>query len=1163
MSLFGVRSLANLAAPERAASSLDAVTQAAEGQLGEGLRGVFQAGDQLQQNVVDGVFGAAAGAVPGSGTGPAGAPGPGSAGGPGSIGGPELPAPPVRSGSLDTSTFVALGEGLTAGAADFFLSSDLQHDCFPAQMARQMRTGFAQALLQPPGIGNLPGFQPLPVVIPGLMQTTVVETFPPPADLGNLAVPNFRLADAVHLRPQPPLVHRHDARQTAANLILGLPRLLERGSGKFPTQLERALERRPTFALVALGYTEAIEAALAGDPGRLPSAGSLRKDYGRLLKSLREAGAEILVLNVPDPFDTACLSSIEAAAGVVKAAPQVLLDRYGLNGADWITVRGLVEIGYQLLSQEVRPLPEGAVVKGGAASRIRERIRELNGELAGLAREHRASLLDLHALWRSVRSQGVNAGSRQLTAGFLGGFYSLNGYYPGKTGHALIANEALQLLNQTYGAEFPLIDLFGVAATDPVVQYQPAEGPDRSAGPPPAPVATDAGAEAPTAAGGAGQAAAPIAPDLEALDAIVAAAHPGKPDGRTAAVRRPVDTCPPPPLPKPIELPPGLEVVLTLNKERSYFGDALRAVDCLDPQAAQFGACGGVLFGGLAMMDSHLSGRVRLRFSPPVNQFGYTLSQFELSVMDGLQGDDGILAAPQFYKLPGQRQAVADFPGLVSRGLLDLTTGQLAPSPPFPLPEFRFAFSNTALLALINVNPNFPPVPISFPALQSGQPGSAWVQFTQREDGGLDFEFFGTTFVPLQTVLGGAPARFPLPFAGPSGQYASILTRGVALHPHLHLSTREMPAETPEGVPEIPTNTVRELTFLTHNTSFGDAFTLNGPYLGGTGNGRSQLAGRLHVQFGEREGNTVPIYVSAMPPGGFLAPNPESPYWQAFVAQGYTNPQLLTGPLGFNEFLRFPLQTYSLDDVFLLNDPLDLAVGAVDVRTGEVLGGQLNRGFIGQDVFFALLRVEPRTPQDSFQFRGPASLQKGPRGEIVYRFCGEVHIPYPTGFQFPFPNLATSFPAGPDSSLDPFFWIRAVDGDPAPPQFSKRGGQDKVPASNGNIFSYRYDIPADPARRPASFEYENHSQHGSFRLRSLSWVHFANASLGRAGAGEYDVVTFAGYGVWSMNGLDFPETPVTVQISTARSAPYVGIQVNGGATSNVNTKPVNQQEVRP
>jgi hypothetical protein len=503
---------------------------------------------------------------------------------------------------------------------------------------------------------------------------------------------------------------------------------------------------------------------------------------------------------------------------------------------------------------------------------------------------------------------------------------------------------------------------------------------------------------------------------------------------------------------------------------------------------------------------------------------------------------------------------------MVSTGLLDLTTGQLAPSPPFPLPSFNFAFMNTALLALINVNPNFPQVPITFPAAQPDQPGSAWVQFTQREDGKLDLELFGTTFLPLQQVFGAQAVRFPLPFAGFTGpmspQFASIPTRGLALHPHLHLSTRESPAGTPEGVPEIPTNTVRELTFITHNSSFGDDFTLTGPFLGGTGTGRSQLMGRLYVQFGEREGNTVPVYVSAMPPGGFLTPNPPTPYWQDFQSQGYPRPDLITGPVGFNEFLRFPLRTFFLDDVFLLSDPFDLAVGAVDVRTGEVIGGQLHRGFIGQDVFFALLRVEPRTPKGSFQFRGPASFQKGPRGETVYRFCGEVHIPYPEGFLFPEPNLAQGFAAGPNSSLDPFFWIRAVDGDPAPPQFSKKGGASNVLASNGDRFSYSYDIPADPARGQASFTYENHSQQGSFRLRSLSWVHFANTPGARAKPGEYEVLTFAGYGIWSKNGLDFQQ-PVTVQISTAKDAHYVGIQVDQGAVSNVNTKPPNQQDVMP
>jgi hypothetical protein len=1134
MSLLGAKSLGNVLAPGKTATSLDAVTQATGEQLDGPLRGAFQVGDRLQRTVVDMMFGAAPAmpVMPGAG-GPAAGADPGSAA-PGVS--PSIPTAPVDAGRLSRATFVVLGEGLAAGAGDFALWNDFQRWSFPAQMASQMQADLVQPLLQPPGIGNLPGFPPLPVEIPGMMQTTVLDPWPPPAAVGNLSVPGFRLADALNLRPHPPLVHRDDARQTGANLILGLPELLDGTAGELPTQLELALRRNPSLALVALGYTEAVEAVVTGDTRRLPAAERFRADYLRLLKPLREGGAEVLVMNVPDPMDTACVSSIEGAAQVVKVEPGILLTVYGLRGDDLITVRGLIEIGYQFLSQSLGPLPQGCVLSGETAGRISARIREINAELANLARELGAVLCDLHSLFRRVRAEGVDtgAGSRRLSAGYLGGFYTLNGYYPGQTGQACVANEGLRVLNQAYGASFPMIDLGAVAASDPVVLYQPAEGALLTAGQlPPPPLA------------------APLAPASPSASASAAV----RPTPRGAA-RRPADPCPRPPLPKPLELPPGLEQVLPLNKERSYFGDALRAVDCRDPQAAVLGACGGVLFGGLALMDSHLSGQIRIRFSPPVGN----ITRFELSVVDGLQGDDGILAAPQLYKLPGQQQRVADFPGVISTGQMDLTTGQIL-EPPIGKPSFNFAFDNTAIRALALVNPNFPRVPISFP----GQYGSALAQFTQREDGRLDVEFFGTTFLPLQQVFGAQAVRFPLPFAslaGPLPQLASIPTRGLALHPHIHLSTRETPVETTEDVPEIPTNTVRELTFVTHNSSFGDDFTLTGPFLGGQGMGRSQLTGRLHVQFGEREGNTVPVYVSAMPPGGFLAPNPPTPYWQDFQAQGFPAGPLLTGPLGFNEFLRFPLRTYYLDDVFLLSDPLDLAVGAVDVRTGEVIGGQLHRGFIGQNVFFALLRVEPRTPKDSFQFSGPASFRKGPRGETVYRFCGEVHIPYPPGFLFPRPNLAEGFPAGPNSSLDPFFWIRAVDGDPAPASFSKKGGARNVLASNGDTFSYSYDIPADPARRPAAFEYENHHQLGSFRLHSLSWVHFANASASRAKTSEYDVVTFAGYGVWSKNGLDFPQ-PVTVQISTAPGAPYVGIQVGGGGVSNVNTKPLNQREVEP
>ena len=81
---------------------------------------------------------------------------------------------------------IVVGEGLAAGIADYSLSlKDVYQDkSFPAQMARQMNTGFPQPLIQPPGIGNVPGFPAMPVRLPGVL-----------AGLDSFAVPGYHLCD--------------------------------------------------------------------------------------------------------------------------------------------------------------------------------------------------------------------------------------------------------------------------------------------------------------------------------------------------------------------------------------------------------------------------------------------------------------------------------------------------------------------------------------------------------------------------------------------------------------------------------------------------------------------------------------------------------------------------------------------------------------------------------------------------------------------------------------------------------------------------------------------------------------------------------------------------------------------------------------------------------
>ena len=258
---------------------------------------------------------------------------------------------------------------------------------------------------------------------------------------------------------------------------------------------------------------------------------------------------------------------------------------------------------------------------------------------------------------------------------------------------------------------------------------------------------------------------------------------------------------------------------------------------------------------------------------------------------------------------------------------------------------------------------------------------------------------------------------------------------------------------------------------------------------------------------------------------------------------------------------RFPLRTYSLDDLAILDDPFDIAMGMVDLRTGRLINELLHRAFINQDLIFALVRVEPRTPKDSFYFRGPARLQKGPGGRLVFRHQAAVRVPYPEGFFFPKPNLTTGIVIGSHSVLDPFLWVRAFDDD-VEARAVKEGRGDEVLSSAGERFSYRYRVSNDPKRPAAIFEYENHSQHGSFRLHRLSWLGFGNSLGSSARAGNYDTVTFSGFGVWSKDGLTSLQQ-AAVQISASRTTPYVGIQIGGGDVSDVNTKPADERDAFP
>ncbi|MGI8784518.1 MAG: hypothetical protein ACR2L2_12805 [Acidobacteriota bacterium] len=580
------------------------------------------------------------------------------------------------------------------------------------------------------------------------------------------------------------------------------------------------------------------------------------------------------------------------------------------------------------------------------------------------------------------------------------------------------------------------------------------------------------------------------------------------------------------PLPVPLRLPPGLTQTLPVESDSSFIVDAFRVVNCPDDKDNPYGTCGSDVFGGFAVTGIRLSGFVSIEFAPPVDH----LSRFIVTHPGGLTGADTVLRAPQFFQFPILSHKARDVAGVRSAGTLNLLTGEVTDL------EYNLNFSNTGLTALRQVNPNLVIPSVRFP----GSYGSAWARFEQRADGLLDYTFFGSTFLPLGNKQGGQTVRFPLPLCDADWRCASIPTPGTSLHPHLAVSTRKAAAPSCEPrCPAIPTNTILEFPTLMQQTSFGDTFRLEIPQLGGTATGRSQLHGRLQIQFGDQFGPLVPVVVSSLPPAGLLATPPATPLSLPGVSLGF---------IGHSEYLRFPLQTYFLRGMAFADDPFDLAIGAVDVRSGQLVGGLLYRGFIAQNLLFTLLEQnEGRIPPASFSFRGPAYFERGAAGQLLFRFDGEVRLPF-AGFRFPSPDFvkAHSWIAGPGSVLDPFLQIAASQ--PIMRSPSVASGSGNAVATNGDVFSYRYSVPCS-GPGVATFEYSNPDpvSGGSFKMRRLASVRCFSAT----GAAEPDTLSFTGYGDWS--GDDELHV-VTVQITSSPAPFYISIQIDGGTVSNVNTQ---------
>ena len=600
----------------------------------------------------------------------------------------------------------------------------------------------------------------------------------------------------------------------------------------------------------------------------------------------------------------------------------------------------------------------------------------------------------------------------------------------------------------------------------------------------------------------------------------------------------------PTPLAKPLKLPPGNVEVLQIDQKGSYMGDAVRVVDCPDNADEPFGTCGNDLFGGAGLWNSHLSGPIQITFSTPKNG----ITHFEVTHPFDLVGTDTTMQMPNLYIFPVTSNTILDTFDTFSQGDLDLTTGAVSNM------TYSVIFYNLWYGALGQANPQLKPPAFVFP----GTYGTALANFSQRADGKLDFSFYGSTFLPLGANTNGDPVRIPLAMTGPFLPVGTIEVPGMSLHPHLRITTVPN-TDPPCGslcIPVTP-NSVIQMTVNPRFSVIGDDYTLNIPQLGFVApgapkpEGHSNVMGTLQVQFGAQSGNYIPVALRSLTPTGFLAPPPPFPI-----------PGLSLGLFGADTHLKFPLETFSVVGVVVVDDPFDYAVGDLDVTTGQIVGGLTWRSFWNHNLLQAVLAQNASRGliPFSFQQRGPANFQRGPNNELMFRWNSVALLPF-TNYVWPNPdytNPSASWVAGPGSFAQPFVRIQAALATDNPTAVMS-GGQSNQRSTYGETFSYQYSIPCTGTGPTPSFTYTNKGEvdsghAGTFTLGRLAAVSCINSLTSTAGPGNYDSLQFTAYGTWSADSdtnLHF----ATVNISTNPSAPYVSILIDGNTLSNADIAP--------
>jgi lysophospholipase L1-like esterase len=372
---------------------------------------------------------------------------------------------------VDLTTYVALGDSMTAGFASASMMNWYQDRSYPAVLARQAGVAaFEQPYISEPGIGpifELVSLAPVPVIAPVGLAPGLPTNAEYPGIYNNLGIPTATLFDMIF--------------QTGdiTNLIQGnfdtvfFDIVLRNGIN---TALEQAIGMQPSFMTVWIGSNDVLGAALAGTPIdgiTMTPVDFFAGLYGNAIGALAtNTSADIVLINVPYVTEIPFTTSVDPFVDIPDFGRWYLMADTGpLTDDDFVTLGGgaLIAQGYGLPGGP--PLPDnmnlftgepGVVLRAAEVDILNAQVDGYNAAIDQTGSAFGCPVFDVNAFFAALASGAyvpTFGGTTLSTQFLLGGIFSYDGIHPQNIGYALMADELIQFINAEYGSEIPRVNM--------------------------------------------------------------------------------------------------------------------------------------------------------------------------------------------------------------------------------------------------------------------------------------------------------------------------------------------------------------------------------------------------------------------------------------------------------------------------------------------------------------------------------------------------------------------------------------------------------------------------------------------------------------------------------------------------------------------------------